>query len=217
MRAGREEALQQARAELQALSERWLAAIEQWEIRRERLQADAREDVLQLAFALGERIVHRLLRVDSTIVRDQLIAALRLIGRPSALQVSVHPDDRAVIEEVMPDVHAVLGRSAHVHLADDPAISVRAALRQATNGSRRGLSANSGEICCLELVGCEVGTSLNPEAVFGDRLRVLQLPRRLSWSLDQGQKLDGLAILVSINNVTEMVPRSDPKVVTDHH
>jgi flagellar assembly protein FliH len=122
MRAGREEALQQTRAETQELTQRWLAAIEQWEARRERLHADAREDVLRFAFALGERIVHRLVRVDPTIVRDQMTAALKLLSRPSALQISVHPDDRGVIEEVLPEVKTALGRSAHVHLHDDPAI-----------------------------------------------------------------------------------------------
>ena len=121
-RVGRDEACQQAQADLQALSERWLAAIEQWESRRERLHAEAREDVLRFAFALTERIIHRLVRVDPAIVRDQLTAALRLLSKPSALQVSVHPDDRAVIESVMPEVRASLGRSAHVHLHDDPAI-----------------------------------------------------------------------------------------------
>ncbi len=122
MRLGREEALRQARTEFEMLSQRWLAAIEQWDCSRERMHAAAREDVLRFAFALGERVVHRLLRVDPTIVRDQMTAALKLLGRPSALQISVHPDDRATIEDMMPEVKAAVGRAAHVRLHDDPAI-----------------------------------------------------------------------------------------------
>jgi flagellar assembly protein FliH len=121
-RLGRDEALQQAAAEARALSERWVAAIDQWEARRERMFAEAREDVVRFAFALAERIVHRVVRVDASIVRDQLAVSLRLLGRPTALQISVNPEDRPVVEAILPDVKAALGRSTHVHLHDDPAL-----------------------------------------------------------------------------------------------
>jgi flagellar assembly protein FliH len=119
---GRDEALHAAQAELAALSQRWQAAIEDWEQRRERMHASAREDVLKFAFALGERVARRLLAADPTIVRDQLIEALKLLNRPTALQIAVHPDDRAIVEQVMPEVAATLGRAAHVQVHDDPAI-----------------------------------------------------------------------------------------------
>lgn len=121
-REGREQALDEARTELKQLAKRWTQAIDDWEARRERLLEEARDDVLRFAFALGERIVHRLVRADPSIVRDQLIEALKRLSRPSALQVSVHPDDRAVIDQVLPEVASALGRSAHVHVYDDPTI-----------------------------------------------------------------------------------------------
>lgn len=121
-RQGREQALQEGRAELAQLAKRWDEAVLDWEARRDRLFDDAREEVLRFAFALGERIVHRLVRADPDIVRDQMIAALKHLSRPTALQISVHPDDRPVIEAVMPEVASALGRGTHVHLHDDHSI-----------------------------------------------------------------------------------------------
>lgn len=121
-REGREQALQEGRAELAEMSKRWTESIIDWDARRDRLFDEAREDVLRFAFAMGERIVHRLIRADAEIVRDQMIAALKHLSRPTALQISVHPDDRAVIETVLPEVAAALGRGTHVHLHDDPSI-----------------------------------------------------------------------------------------------
>jgi len=134
LRQGREEAMTQTRAELAELSARWQAAIEQWESCREQMHAEACEDVLRFAFALGERVVHRLLRVDPSIVRDQLTAAVRLLGRASALQISINPEDRGVLEQVVPDVAASLGRAAHVHLHDDATVARGGCVLATTGG-----------------------------------------------------------------------------------
>lgn len=119
---GRGEALQGAQVDFAALATRWAQTLDQWEARRDGMLDEAREDVLRFAFALAERIVHRLVRADPAIVRDQLIEALKHLARPTALQISVHPEDRSTIAAVMPEVTAALGRSAHVHLHDDPAL-----------------------------------------------------------------------------------------------
>jgi flagellar assembly protein FliH len=119
---------------MEAMSQRWLAAIDQWENRRERMHAEACEDVLRFAFALGERVVHRLLRVDPSIVRDQMAVALRSLGRPSGLQISINPDDRGLIEQALPDVKSALGRTAHVHLHDDPAVERGGCVLATTGG-----------------------------------------------------------------------------------
>jgi flagellar assembly protein FliH len=122
LRDGRDEALAESRERFAAIAERWTAAIDEWEANRERLFDEAREDVLRFAFALAERVVHRLVRADANIVADQMRTALEHLSRPTVLQVSIHPDDRASVEQTMPDVAASLGRSAHVHLHDDPTL-----------------------------------------------------------------------------------------------
>ncbi len=122
LREGREQAINESRAELAELSQRWTTAIDEWEAQRERMHDDAREDVLRFAFALAERIVHRLVRIDTSIIADQVRQALRHLSRPTMLQISAHPDDRAMIEEVLPEVAAALGRATNLHLHDDPAI-----------------------------------------------------------------------------------------------
>jgi flagellar assembly protein FliH len=123
IRAGREEALQQARGEAAALAERWHAALLEWEASRQRMHDEAREDVLKFAFALAERITHRLLRADSSIVRDQLLNALRLVTRPTSLQITVHPQDRALVQRIMPEICEAIGHSTEVRLQDDPQLA----------------------------------------------------------------------------------------------
>lgn len=121
-REGRDQALAESREQLATLSERWTAAIDDWDAQRDRLFDEAREDVLRFAFALGERIVHRLVRADSTIVADQMRKALDHLSKPSVLQVSVHPEDRSAVEAILPEITSSLGRSTHMHLHDDPTI-----------------------------------------------------------------------------------------------
>lgn len=122
VREGRDHALAESRERFAAIAERWTAAIDDWDAQRERLFDEAREDVLRFAFALGERVVHRLVRADASIVADQMRKALQHLSRPTVLQVSVHPEDRAVVEQVLPEVTGSLARSAHLHLHDDPTI-----------------------------------------------------------------------------------------------
>lgn len=121
-REGREQALRETRVEALELVRRWTAALEDWEARRDQLFDEAREDVLRFAFALAERVVHRLVRIDPAVVRDQVHDAFKHLGRPSSLQVSVHPQDRALVEQVLPEIVGGLGAAVHAQLHDDPTI-----------------------------------------------------------------------------------------------
>ncbi len=73
---GRAEALAQAAAQLQQLQKSWLAAGADWESRRDALEREARETALDLALTLAEKLVHRIIEVDRTVVVDQVGNAL---------------------------------------------------------------------------------------------------------------------------------------------
>ncbi|HVP74250.1 MAG TPA: FliH/SctL family protein [Phycisphaerales bacterium] len=122
LRQGRESALRAAREESAEIIQRWTAAIDDWEASRDQFLEDSREEILRFAFALAERVVHRLVHTDPAIVANQLREACRHLRRPGSLQVAIHPSDRAAIEQILPEIVAALGESVHIHLHEDATI-----------------------------------------------------------------------------------------------
>ena len=134
LRQGRESALRAARDEAAEIIQRWTAAIDDWETSRDRFLEESREEILRFAFALAERVVHRLVHIDSSIIADQLREACRHLRRPGSLQVAIHPSDRVAIEQVLPEVVAALGESVHIGLHEDTAIGRGGCVVATVNG-----------------------------------------------------------------------------------
>lgn len=120
---GRAEALQQSAAELKKLQQGWAAAAADWEARRETLDREARDAVLDLALTLAEKLVHRIIQVDRSVVVDQIANALAHVMRDQDLSVRICPQDRAVVAEALPDLLREFTHLKHLHLVDDPAVA----------------------------------------------------------------------------------------------
>ncbi|MEM6757392.1 MAG: FliH/SctL family protein [Planctomycetota bacterium] len=116
---GRQEALTAKAEELAQLAAAWSDVGGQWDGYRRDLEREARETVLDFALKLGERLVHRLVDVDRSIVVDQLAAALSTVLEPSDVKVLINPADRATLEEAMPELLAEFAQFQHVRLVDD--------------------------------------------------------------------------------------------------
>ena len=134
LRQGRESALRATREEAAEIIRRWTAAIDDWEASRDRFLEESREEILRFAFALAERVVHRLVQIDPAIVADTLREACRHLGRPGSLQVLMHPGDRSAVEQIVPEIVAALGESVHVGLHEDPAIGRGGCVVTTVNG-----------------------------------------------------------------------------------
>jgi len=134
-REGRVLAVERVAKELEQLMQAWIAALEQWQVDRSAMLADAREDVIRFAFALAQKVVHRLVQTDSTIVRDQLAATLALLSKPTAIEISVNPADRQFAQEVLPGLLASIARCEHASIHDDPTMT-RGGCVIATAGGR---------------------------------------------------------------------------------
>jgi hypothetical protein len=78
----------------------------------------AREDVVALATAIAEKVIFRAIAADPTIIEDQLAEALALLVRPTSVVVAIHPDDRAVVEAVLPELCERLPQCEHVRLVE---------------------------------------------------------------------------------------------------
>jgi len=120
--AGRNEAYEATASELSGLIARWSAALEAFETARDRLVREARQDVLELAIRLGERVSRAAIKADPGAAERQLLAALDLVLDPTRLRVEVHPRDQERLAHAIPSILAAIGRSAHADVVESPDI-----------------------------------------------------------------------------------------------
>ena len=120
--AGREEVVAQFQPQLNAITKAWSDQLELWEQARTDLLAEAGTDVLRFAFALAERIVRRQVEFDPAVIEAQLAEALTLVTDPTSLVIAINPADRAIVEQVLPQLLSKINESAHATLRDDDAI-----------------------------------------------------------------------------------------------
>ena len=116
---GRAQAFADAAEQLAQLQTAWINAASQWDADRQALHLEAKQAVIQLAVRFAEMLVHRAIAVDCGVVGDQVAAALSHVLRPGDVSIRICPDDRAVLEQAMPDLAARFAHLKHVHLVDD--------------------------------------------------------------------------------------------------
>lgn len=116
---GREKVIAELKPQLESLITSWEKALERWERDRAEMLLAAREDVLAFAFALGQKLTHRIIDADPTVVQDQLAEALSQISRPSAVTITINPADREHVEAVLSELVTACGACEHADLRDD--------------------------------------------------------------------------------------------------
>ncbi|MFN0011073.1 MAG: FliH/SctL family protein [Phycisphaerales bacterium] len=134
---GQAAGLMERKEALDRIATAWVSELDVFSTRRERMLADARTDVLKLAAQIATKVVKRRVELSPEVVVDQMAAVLAMVIRPTRLVVRVSPQDRALVEEAMPDLTARFRSAQHVELVDDAALergSVRAAVAEAGGG-----------------------------------------------------------------------------------
>jgi len=116
---GHTEALQKAADQLQQLQQAWTQALQQWERDSQWLQQQARDGVVDLAVRLAEKVVHREIAVDSNVIASQLAHGLSHVMRPLEVTARVHPDDKPLAEEAMPELLERFPQVRQLHLVED--------------------------------------------------------------------------------------------------
>lgn len=120
---GHAQALEQARGELEQLHATWSDVAGKLESQRRRLETEARQAVLTFALRMAEKLVHRTIEVDPTVIVDQIANALAQVLQPLDVAVRIHPEDRPLVEQAMPDLCNEFKHLTHIHLTDDTTIS----------------------------------------------------------------------------------------------
>lgn len=119
---GRAEALAETADRLTALAAAWSDALTRWDQSAEALRRDARQAVLDFALKLTERLLHRVVEADATVVLDQIDQALAHVLAPLDVTVRVHSGDRELVDDALPTIAARFGHLKHIETAADDAV-----------------------------------------------------------------------------------------------
>jgi len=133
--AARNEVLGTFRPQLDQLTESWSEALQHWEQSRNDMLLQAREDVLTFAFELASNVIGRAIEHDPSVVQDQVAEALALLNQPTAVTIITHPDDRALIEEVLPKLLEQMTSCANAELRSDEQMTRGGCIVRTAGGS----------------------------------------------------------------------------------
>ncbi|MFK7789907.1 MAG: FliH/SctL family protein [Phycisphaeraceae bacterium] len=120
---GRAEALAESAEQLRQLTAAWSQVATDWEQQRTDMEREARQAVLAFALSAAEKIVHRVIEVDETVVVEQAAQALSLVLSAHDASVCIHPVDRPILEDALPDLIRELASLEHIELVDDESIT----------------------------------------------------------------------------------------------
>ncbi|MCH2132356.1 MAG: hypothetical protein MK116_01275 [Phycisphaerales bacterium] len=134
--AGQAEAHAAMREQLESLVSSWTTLLDDWTLHEQEVRQDAARRVLDLAVSLSERLVHRHVEVDPSIVVDQLRQALDLAQSPADLEIIVAESDRQRVHHALPGLLERFDAIGYV--------SIRACPEMAAGGCR--LQMRGGEI-----------------------------------------------------------------------
>jgi flagellar biosynthesis/type III secretory pathway protein FliH len=122
-RQGRAEAFTQMQVQLQAVQQAWSDLAAQWQAMRAELEAQSRDAVVDFALQFAERIVHRVIEVDPTVIVDQVAAALEHVLQPLEVTVLIHPDDRPALQEAVPQLLEEFAHLTTIRLREDSEVA----------------------------------------------------------------------------------------------
>ncbi|MEE9404164.1 MAG: FliH/SctL family protein [Algisphaera sp.] len=187
--AGHAQAVADVQADATPLLKSLAGVAEHWNTQCLVFEESARVQVLKLAVAMGRKVVHRHVAVDVSVVTDQVAAVLRKVLEPTDLRLRVHPEDRPVLAQTLPDLLAGMVHLKHVDWVDDPSVG------------RGG--------CAVDLTGgAGIDASVDLQL---DRIAQRLLPVAEEEDQNTGQDLDPASELDSDpNSDVDPAPTSDP-------
>jgi flagellar biosynthesis/type III secretory pathway protein FliH len=99
----------------------WMETVATLRDERSRLEAEARDDMLKLAFRVASQIIERTVDLHPAVVEGMVERSLAHVRGESDIEVRVHPDDRPVLEEARPRLESELG-GARIQISDDETV-----------------------------------------------------------------------------------------------
>ena len=119
-REGNEKVVAEGRERIGAIEQQLSGLVDRAESECSRMLREAKEDVLLFACAFAERVAKREVELHPEVVQSQLDAALKLVLDASKLSILVHPDDRELCDQILPDLSRKRASDATIRFGDDP-------------------------------------------------------------------------------------------------
>ncbi len=119
---GHEAAFAQQKPQLEQLQAAWASAMHEFTAQREQMERDAKDAILDLALLMAEKLVHRVVEVDRTVVVDQLAAVLGYVLRPLNVTVHIHPEDEQLVKEALPQLLAEFHNVQRLDVVPDASV-----------------------------------------------------------------------------------------------
>jgi flagellar assembly protein FliH len=120
-----------AAAEFQPVVERLTRSIQEIANLRARLRREAEADVVQLALAIGRRVVRRELSADPDALRGMVVAALEKLQGQEISRVKVHPSHVALVKSCLQQAL----NSGQVEVLPDPSRELGSVIFETTRGN----------------------------------------------------------------------------------
>lgn len=156
-------AMQERADALKSLETAWSDSLAKLDEAHAEALARAGRDVIALAALIVRKVVHRAIETDTTIVVDQLAAALAMVAAPTRVVVSVHPDDLALAREALPRVAANLSNVRQTEVAADSGLARGSCIVRTSEGGTIDASIQTQVDRVIEamlgLTGCEEPSS----------------------------------------------------------
>jgi flagellar assembly protein FliH len=116
------EAMKTEGAKLAELVKALSAGLEEVNRMRLTLESDARENLLMLAVAIARKVTHREGKLDSAVVEANVHSAIQMLQTRTRVRLSIHPDQRDLIESLLPQLKLKWPTMQHVEIVDDVAV-----------------------------------------------------------------------------------------------
>jgi len=136
---GRQEALEQSRAEFvrqsSTLIQNLNTVIDKFQGEREYLLAEAHQELVGLAIAIASKVIKKQLKVDSSIVAENIKSAISMIADKTSVIVRLHPKDIERLNLIAPEQAAKLTGLAHIQIQSDESIEEGGCVIQTKSGN----------------------------------------------------------------------------------
>jgi len=116
-------AFAERRDALNAFQAVWGTELKLFVDRRESMLDEARKNLLALSAMIGQRVTHRVIELDPSVVVDQLKGVLALVMRQSRLTIRVHPLDRDLVSIALPELARAYSAAVDAEIIDDPTLA----------------------------------------------------------------------------------------------
>lgn len=121
--AGRQQALQDHKAELTTLLATLASAAGQLDQSRQELVQQGADAVVELAVAIARKAVARFAVASPETLIDTVNEALRYVVARTDVQIVVHPSQEQLLGECLPQIQARWPNLRHVRIATDPGVA----------------------------------------------------------------------------------------------